>query len=235
MKVLSLFGTRPEAIKMAPLVLRLANEPGVDSIVCVTGQHKSMLQQVLELFGIVAHHDLDIMVANQTLNGLSSRLFAAIDDVLNQVKPDRILVHGDTTTAMIAAVAAFHRQIPVAHVEAGLRTHNISEPWPEEMNRRFIDVVGDLLFAPTQSSKDNLLAERLAGRIIVTGNTVIDALHLSVKRIAEDSLLRARLDAQLPALVPGKKLLLVTGHRRENFGAGFANICAALAELSRRP
>lgn len=235
MKVLSVFGTRPEAIKMAPLVLRLANEPGVDSIVCVTGQHKTMLQQVLDIFGIVADHDLDIMVENQTLNGLSSRLFGALDEVLNKVRPDRVLVHGDTTTAMIAAVAAFHRQIPVAHVEAGLRTHNISEPWPEEMNRRFVDVVGDLLFAPTQSSKDNLLAERLAGRIFVTGNTVIDALHLSVKRIAEDGKLRARLDAELPALVPGKKLLLVTGHRRENFGAGFANICAALAELSRRP
>lgn len=220
---------------MAPLVLRLAAEPGIHSIVCVTGQHRTMLQQVLDLFGIVADHDLDIMLPNQTLNGLTSRLFSAIDALLEQVKPDRVLVHGDTTTAMVAAVAAFHRRIPVAHVEAGLRTHDVSQPWPEEMNRRFVDVVSDMLFAPTQASKDNLDAERLSGRIYITGNTVIDALQLSIKEIAGDDALRARLDAQLPVLSPEKKLLLVTGHRRENFGAGFENICLALRELSRRP
>lgn len=219
---------------MAPLVLRLAAEPDIDSIVCVTGQHRTMLRQVLDLFGIVADHDLDIMLPNQTLNGLSSRLFAAIEALLDNVKPDRVLVHGDTTTAMVAAVAAFHRRIPVAHVEAGLRTHDISQPWPEEMNRRFVDVVSDMLFAPTQASKENLDAERLSGRIFITGNTVIDALQLSTGKIASDDALRAQLDAQLPILSPEKKLLLVTGHRRENFGAGFENICSALSELSRR-
>jgi UDP-N-acetylglucosamine 2-epimerase (non-hydrolysing) len=235
MKILSIFGTRPEAIKMAPLVLRLGVEPGIHSIVCVTGQHRTLLQQVLNEFGIVAHHDLGIMVPNQTLNELTSRLFAAMDTLLDQVKPDRVLVHGDTTTAMVAAVAAFQRRIPVAHVEAGLRTHDIAQPRPEEMNRRFVDVVSDMLFAPTQASKDNLDAERLAGRIHITGNTVIDALQLSVGKIAHDGALRARLDAQLPVLLPEKKLLLVTGHRRENFGAGFENLCSALRALSRRP
>lgn len=220
---------------MAPLVLRLAAEPGIDSVVCVTGQHRTMLQQALNLFGIAADRDLDIMAPNQTLNGLSSRLFAAIDAVLDETRPDRVLVHGDTTTATVAAMAAFHRRIPVAHVEAGLRTHDISQPFPEEMNRRVVDVISDFLFAPTRSAKENLQAERLAGRIFVTGNTVIDALHLSTERIKTDDALRAALDAQLPALSPNKKLLLVTGHRRENFGAGFENICAALLELSRRP
>lgn len=219
---------------MAPLVVRLAHEPGVESIVCVTGQHRTMLNQVLDVFGIHAHHDLNVMVPSQTLNGLSSRLFSAIDQVLESLKPDRVLVHGDTTTAMVAAVAAFHRQIPVAHIEAGLRTHNILQPWPEEMNRRVVDLVSDMLFAPTQASKENLLAERLAGRIFVTGNTVIDALRLSVKRIASDNALRLTLDAQLPTLSPNKRILLVTGHRRENFGSGFDNICAALAELAQR-
>jgi UDP-N-acetylglucosamine 2-epimerase (non-hydrolysing) len=235
MKIVSLFGTRPEAVKMAPLVRCLAAEPGVDSIVCITGQHRTMLHQVLERFDIEADHDLDIMLPNQTLNGLSARLFAAIDAMLEQTRPDRILVHGDTTTAMVAAVAAFHRRIPVAHVEAGLRTQDMGQPWPEEMNRRIVDVVSDLLFAPTAASKDNLLAERLAGRIIVTGNTVIDALHLALARIGSDDRLRAQLDAHLPSLSKGKKLLLVTGHRRENFGTGFDNICAALSALSERP
>lgn len=234
MKVLSIFGTRPEAIKMVPLVSLLATDPDVESVVCITGQHRTMLNQVLDLFGVQAHHDLNIMVPNQTLNGLSSRLFAAVDHVLETLNPDRVLVHGDTTTAMVAAVAAFHRKIPVAHIEAGLRTHNILQPWPEEMNRRVVDVVSDMLFAPTQASKENLLAERLAGRIVVTGNTVIDALQLSVQRIASDDILRAQLDAQLPTLSSNKRILLVTGHRRENFGSGFDNICTALARLAQR-
>jgi len=220
---------------MAPLVLRLAGEPGIQSVVCVTGQHRTMLQQALDLFGIVADHDLGIMAPNQTLNSLSARLFIAVDALLEYVKPDRVLVHGDTTTAMAAAVAATHRQIPVGHIEAGLRTYNITQPFPEELNRRVVDVVSDLLFAPTIASRDNLLGERLGGRILVTGNTVVDALQLSIDRIVTDSALRAKLDSQLPTLQPGKKLLLVTGHRRENFGVGFENICAALSELERRP
>src|SRR5450830_1649280 len=174
MKILSIFGTRPEAIKMAPLVKMLALENGVESLICVTGQHRSMLQQVMDVFNIEADFDLDIMAPNQTLNSIGSRIFASLDPVLEAVKPDRVLVHGDTTTAMMAALAAFHRRIPVAHVEAGLRTGDLSQPWPEEMNRRYVDVVSDLLLAPTAGAKANLAAEHLAGRTIITGNTVID-------------------------------------------------------------
>ena len=234
MKILSVFGTRPEAIKMAPVVARLAQDGGIESLVCVTGQHQQMLKQVLELFDIMPDYDLGLMVPNQTLNGLSSRMFAALDAVFDTERPDRVLVHGDTTTAMVAAMAAFHRRIPVGHVEAGLRTRNIMQPWPEEMNRCVVDVVADLLFAPTIGSRSNLAEERLHGSVHVTGNTVIDALYMTTARIKRDHALRAQLDAQLPALMPGRKLLLVTGHRRENFGAGFANICAALKQLAQR-
>ncbi|HTH62966.1 MAG TPA: UDP-N-acetylglucosamine 2-epimerase (non-hydrolyzing) [Paraburkholderia sp.] len=236
MRILSIFGTRPEAIKMVPLVKRLAADDDVQSIVCVTGQHQTMLQQVLDLFGVVPEYDLAAMTANQTLNGLAARLFAGIDDVLEAEKPDRVLVHGDTLTSMVAAMSAFHRRIPVGHVEAGLRTGNLYEPWPEEMNRRIVDVVSDLLFAPTASSQANLEAESLGGRVIVTGNTVIDALHLMCERLAHDAPLRERIDAQFPFIEPedgGRPLLLVTGHRRESFGEGFANICAALAMLAQ--
>jgi UDP-N-acetylglucosamine 2-epimerase (non-hydrolysing) len=234
MKILSIFGTRPEAIKMAPLVRALAVTPGVESVVCVSGQHRSMLEQVLRLFDIQADHDLDVMVTDQTLNGLSSRLFAGIDPMLAAVRPDRVLVHGDTITAQVAALAAFQRRIPVGHVEAGLRTGDLTQPWPEEMNRRVIDVVSDLLFAPTAEARDNLWQENLAGRILVTGNTVIDALQYVAQRINADPALQRELDAAFPFLHPARKVLLVTGHRRENFGDGFANICAALAELARR-
>jgi UDP-N-acetylglucosamine 2-epimerase (non-hydrolysing) len=234
MKILSIFGTRPEAIKMAPVVNCLNLEAGVESIVCVTGQHRSMLRQVLDIFELETDFDLDVMAPNQTLNGLSSRIFAALDPLLAHVKPDRVLVHGDTTTAMVGAVAAFHRGISVAHVEAGLRTGNLKQPWPEEMNRRMVDIVSDLLFAPTAGSKDNLSKENLAGKIYITGNTVIDALMASDARISCDQELRNSLDAKLPSFQPGRKILLVTGHRRENFGAGFENICKALAELSLR-
>ncbi|RKP44121.1 non-hydrolyzing UDP-N-acetylglucosamine 2-epimerase [Trinickia fusca] len=233
LRIMSVFGTRPEAIKMAPVVKQLEAAPGIESIVCVSGQHRSMLTQVLDLFGIDPHHDLDLMTNDQTLNGFSSRLFAALDDVLAREQPDRVLVHGDTTTASMAALAAFHRRIPVGHVEAGLRTGDLSRPWPEEMNRRVVDVVSDLLFAPTASAKANLLAESLQGRAIVTGNTVIDALYLITDRIDRDPLLRAELDRALPFLDDVKPLLLVTGHRRESFGAGFAAICEALAEIAR--
>ncbi len=234
LRVLSIFGTRPEAIKMAPLVKALDAEPAIESIVCATGQHKQMLAQVLELFAIEADHSLDVMVPDQTLNGLSARLFAGIDQLLEQTRPDRVLVHGDTTTAMVAAMAAFHRRIPVGHVEAGPRTHDMHQPWPEEMNRRTIDVVSDLMFAPTAQSRRNLEAENLQGKIVVTGNTVIDALQMTVARIDADAGLRAQLDAALPRLLPERRLLLVTCHRRENFGTGFLQICRALAQLAQR-
>jgi len=234
MKLLSIFGTRPEAIKMAPLVHSLKHAPDVESIVCVTGQHSTMLQQVMDLFRIEAAYDLSLMAPNQSLNGLSSKLLASIDPVLEQVRPDGVLVHGDTTTAIAAALASFHRRIPVFHVEAGLRTGDMSQPWPEEMNRRVIDSVSDVLFAPTQSSRHNLEREHLGGTIHVTGNTVIDALRLIDHRIREDRALCARLDAAFSFLDPQRKLLLVTGHRRENFGAGFENVCSALASLARR-
>ena len=234
MKILSVFGTRPEAIKMAPLVKALENEPGITSLVCVTGQHRSMLQQVMDVFGLKADFDLDIMAPNQTLNSISARVSAALDPILAEVKPDRVLVHGDTTTAMAAGMAAFHRQIPVGHVEAGLRTGDMSQPWPEEMNRRVLDTFSDLLLAPTISARNNLLHENLGGRILVTGNTVIDALQMTTHRLDTDAALRVRLDAQLPAMDAGKKILLVTGHRRENFGDGFLNICHALKTLAAR-
>jgi UDP-N-acetylglucosamine 2-epimerase (non-hydrolysing) len=234
LKVLSIFGTRPEAVKMAPVVKALSREAGIQSLVCVTGQHRLMLQQVLDLFEIEVDHSLDVMLPDQSLNGLSARLIALLNPVLETVGPDRILVHGDTTTAMMATLTAFHRRIPVAHVEAGLRTGDLTQPWPEEMNRRYVDVVSDLLFAPTTRAKANLTAEHLAGRVVVTGNTVIDALRLTTERIALDEQLRKRLDAHFPYLMPGRKMLLVTGHRRENFGSGFAEICTALATLSHR-
>lgn len=234
MKVISIFGTRPEAIKMAPLVKALQNAIGIESIVCVTGQHQTMLQQVLDIFQIRADHDLALMVPNQTLNGLSSKIIASIDHVLEEVKPDQVLVHGDTTTAMAASLAAFHRLIPVAHVEAGLRTGDMTQPWPEEMNRRLVDAVSNMMFAPTASSRANLLRENLSGKIFITGNTVIDALRLANQHIMQDQQERDRLDAHFPFIDPSRKLLLVTGHRRENFGVGFMHICSALTTLARR-
>lgn len=231
---MSIFGTRPEAIKMAPLVKTLEREPGIESVVCVTGQHSTMLDQVLQLFDIAPDHNLQLMAPDQTLNGLTAKIIDAVDPVLQAVRPDRVLVHGDTTTAMASALCAFHRGIRVDHVEAGLRTRDMYQPWPEEMNRRTIDVVCDMLFAPTRSSSANLCAENLPGRIFVTGNTVIDTLLLTVRRLDGDPALCARLDAQLPRLDPHRRILLVTGHRRENFGDGFHNICDALVLLSRR-
>ncbi|WP_123342909.1 non-hydrolyzing UDP-N-acetylglucosamine 2-epimerase [Pseudomonas brassicacearum] len=233
-KILSIFGTRPEAIKMAPLVKALAAEPGIESLICVTGQHQSMLKQVLDLFDLKADFTLDVMTPHQTLNSLTAALYSAIDPVLEQTRPDRVLVHGDTTSAMVASMAAFHRRIPVGHVEAGLRTGDIYSPWPEEMNRRCIDLSADLLFAPTGQSRDNLLGERLQGRCLVTGNTVIDTLQLTAQRINKDAQLRGELDQQFPFLQTGRKLLLVTGHRRENFGEGFLDICKALRHLAQR-
>jgi len=235
MKVLSIFGTRPEAIKMAPLVAALRNEPQIDSVVCVTGQHREMLDQVLALFDLQAQHDLDIMVPNQTLNGLYARLISRVDGVLEAEQPDCVLVHGDTSTASACALASFHRRVRIGHVEAGLRTGNLAMPFPEEMNRRVVDAVGDLLFAPTAQSRDNLLRENLSGSITVTGNTVIDALAMTISKLAPGGPLSRKLEARYDWLDPNRRLLLVTGHRRESFGDGFRNICAALAELARRP
>ncbi|SEO48044.1 UDP-N-acetylglucosamine 2-epimerase (non-hydrolysing) [Pseudomonas sp. NFACC39-1] len=220
---------------MAPLVKALAAEPGIESLICVTGQHQSMLEQVLALFDLKTDFTLNVMTPHQTLNSLTAALYGAIDPVLEQTRPDRVLVHGDTTSAMVASMASFHRRIPVGHVEAGLRTGDIYSPWPEEMNRRCIDLSADLLFAPTAQSRDNLLDERLQGRCLVTGNTVIDALQMTARRIEQDAQLRQALDQQFPFLKTGRKLLLVTGHRRENFGDGFLDICKALRHLAQRP
>ncbi|NMK46728.1 UDP-N-acetylglucosamine 2-epimerase (non-hydrolyzing) [Achromobacter sp. Bel] len=234
MKVLSIFGTRPEAIKMAPLVTALVQESQIQSVVCVTGQHREMLDQVLALFELRAQHDLDIMVPNQTLNGMYARLISRVDSVLETEQPDCVLVHGDTSTASACALASFHRRIRIGHVEAGLRTGDLSMPFPEEMNRRVVDAVGDWLFAPTGESRGNLLRENLAGHITVTGNTVIDALAMTCAKLDPHGPLARQLEARHDWLDPSRRLLLVTGHRRESFGGGFKNICAALAELGRR-
>ncbi|OYX14496.1 MAG: UDP-N-acetylglucosamine 2-epimerase (non-hydrolyzing) [Rhizobiales bacterium 32-66-8] len=234
MRILSVFGTRPEAIKMAPLVKAIAATPGLTSLVCVTGQHRTMLDQVLRLFAITPDADLEVMVANQTLNGLTARVLTALDPVLERLKPDRVLVHGDTTTALAAALCAFHRGIPVGHVEAGLRTYDLTQPWPEEMNRQVVDRLCDLLFAPTAMAGQNLAGEHVSGQVFVTGNTVIDALHAALAGIDADPGLSARLSEAFAFLSPERRLILVTGHRRENFGAGFLDVCDALAALSER-
>lgn len=234
MKVLSLFGTRPEAIKMAPLVQTLAATEGVQSIVCSTGQHRQMLDQVLQLFEVPVDHDLDVMVPGQTLNGLFARLMTRIDSLLDDVQPDCVLVHGDTSTAAACCLAAFQRGIAIGHVEAGLRTGNMSQPFPEEMNRRVVDVMGRWLFAPTVTSRDNLLKENLHGEIFVTGNTVIDALELTVQKLERQPAIGEGFASRYPWLDASRRLVLVTGHRRESFGEGFRQICAALAELAER-
>lgn len=240
MRILSVFGTRPEAIKMAPVVLALAAAAGIESRVCVTGQHRAMLDQVLALFDIAPDYDLAVMQANQGLTDITTAVLKGLDPVLADLRPDRVLVHGDTTTSFAASLAAFYRRIPVGHVEAGLRTGNIYAPWPEEMNRRLADAIADLHFAPTECARANLLAEGAAAdRVMVTGNTVIDALLRVVDRIRHDAPLRQGLDRRFDNLASGcrpdqPKLILVTGHRRENFGDGFERICRALARLAER-
>ncbi|MEO5337274.1 MAG: UDP-N-acetylglucosamine 2-epimerase (non-hydrolyzing) [Magnetospirillum sp. WYHS-4] len=236
MRVLTVFGTRPEAIKMAPVVLALARTPGIDAAVCVTGQHRGMLDQVLTLFGIRPDYDLDIMQANQGLGHITTAVLTGMEKVLAQFRPDRVLVHGDTTTTFAAALASFYQKVPVGHVEAGLRTGNVHAPWPEEMNRRLADSIADLYFAPTERAAENLRAEnRPADRILVTGNTVIDALQHVVGMLRDDRHLRDRLEGLFPFLNSDRRLVLVTGHRRENFGEGFERICKALACLAERP
>ncbi|WP_264193118.1 non-hydrolyzing UDP-N-acetylglucosamine 2-epimerase [Microbulbifer aggregans] len=236
MRVLVVFGTRPEAIKMASLVKSLRRDSRFSVRVCVTGQHREMLDQVLSLFNISPDYDLDVMEANQDLFQLTSRILLRMRDVLEDWNPDRVIVHGDTTTTMAAALSAYYCKIPVAHVEAGLRTGDIYSPWPEEINRKLTGSIAHHHFAPTALSRQNLLNESVpAERISVTGNTIIDALIDVVRQIETDDQLSADLKAQFPFLDPERKVILVTGHRRENFGGGMENICRAIRELAARP
>lgn len=237
------FGTRPEAIKMAPLVKEFQKYPAqFETIVCVTGQHRQMLDQVLDIFEIDPDYDLNIMKQGQDLYDVTARVLTGMRDVFTATKPDVVLVHGDTTTSTAAALAAFYQQIPVGHVEAGLRTHNIYSPWPEEMNRQITGRIAEFDFAPTPLSKDNLLSEGVKeDKITVTGNTVIDALYMVVDKIKHDPQLASRLSNELKAagydvarLADGKKLVLITGHRRENFGDGFISMCRAIKSLTEK-
>ncbi|CAB3669202.1 non-hydrolyzing UDP-N-acetylglucosamine 2-epimerase [Achromobacter kerstersii] len=235
MNILTVFGTRPEAIKMAPLVRVLAAAPGVQAEVCVTAQHRQMLDQVLELFGIRPDHDLNVMKAGQDLTDITSNILLGMRDVLKRKKYDLLLVHGDTTTTMAASLAAFYEKVPVGHVEAGLRTGDIYAPWPEEMNRSLVGRMASLHFAPTERARQSLLREGVDDNVIhVTGNTVIDALQLVVEKLRDDKDLARGLSERFQFLDPGKRLVLVTGHRRENFGEGFERICSALRTLSAR-
>ena len=232
-KVLSIFGTRPEAIKMAPLVKALNAAEGIDAKVCVTAQHREMLDQVLELFEIVPDYDLNIMKPGQSLYDVTTNILLGLKPILEEFKPDLVLVHGDTSTTLSASLAAFYQQIPVGHVEAGLRTGNLSSPWPEEGNRKLTGAITKLHFAPTQTSQQNLLNEAVnADDILVTGNTVIDALLQVVDKVKTDTALISTLKAKFPELDETKKLILVTGHRRESFGGGFERICEALVEIA---
>lgn len=241
--ILLVFGTRPEAIKMAPLVKKLQSEPDwFKTVVCVTAQHRQMLDQVLRIFDIVPDYDLDIMKPNQDLYDVTSRVLLGMRDVLKEAKPDIVLVHGDTTTSTAAALAAFYQQIPVGHVEAGLRTHNIYSPWPEEMNRQITGRITAHHFAPTPLAKENLLNENVKPeQIIVTGNTVIDALYMVVDKIKNDAALQNDLRALLKdagydtdRLDGKRRLVLITGHRRENFGDGFIHICEAIRDMAAK-
>ena len=240
-KVLLVFGTRPEAIKMAPLVMELQKQKErIETVVCVTGQHREMLDQVLEIFDIKPDYDLNIMKRGQDLYDVTARVLTGMREVLKEIKPDIVLVHGDTTTSTAAALAAFYQQIPVGHVEAGLRTHNIYSPWPEEMNRLLTGRLATYHFSPTPLSRNNLIKESINDRnIIVTGNTVIDALYWVVDKIKNNKELDNELESVLSKagydvnrLDNGKKLVLITGHRRENFGDGFINMCTTIKDLT---
>lgn len=232
-KVLSIFGTRPEAIKMAPVIKALDAHPEIDSRVCVTAQHREMLDQVLALFEITPNHDLNIMAPGQDLYDITTRIMLGLRDILREEKPDVILVHGDTATTFAASLAAFYEQIPVGHVEAGLRTGNLYSPWPEEANRKLTGVLAAYHFAPTSTSRQSLIRESVPERAIhITGNTVIDALLMVRDRIDADADLKAKLELELPYGL-SRKMVLVTGHRRESFGGGFERICKALAELAK--
>lgn len=234
-KVLSVFGTRPEAIKMAPLVNLLKQQTDIDSRVCVTGQHREMLDQVLQLFDIKPEYDLAIMKAGQDLYDVTTSILLNIKPVLRDFKPDVVLVHGDTSTTFAAALACYYEKTAVGHVEAGLRTGNIYSPWPEEANRKLTGAITRFHFAPTATSQQNLLNEQVnPAHIVVTGNTVIDALLQVVAKIEDDAVLSQRFADQFPYGQDGRRLILVTGHRRESFGAGFENICAALKQIAQQ-
>lgn len=236
------FGTRPEAIKMCPLVKEFQKRPDeFETIVCVTGQHREMLDQVLQIFNVKPDFDLNIMKQGQDLTDVTARVLTGLRDVFKECRPDVVLVHGDTTTSMAGALAAFYAQIPVGHVEAGLRTHNIYSPWPEEMNRQITGRIATWNFSPTPLSEKNLLEEKVHGKVYVTGNTVIDALHIVVEKLRNDSKLAEEQEKILAAagydmgrLNGGKKLVLITGHRRENFGDGFIRMVTAMKDLSEK-
>ena len=241
-KVMLVFGTRPEAIKMCPLVKELQKHPNeFETIVCVTGQHREMLDQVLQIFDVKPDYDLNIMKQGQDLTDVTARVLTGLRDVFKENRPDVVLVHGDTTTSMAGALAGFYAQIPVGHVEAGLRTHNIYSPWPEEMNRQITGRIATYNFSPTPLSEKNLLDEKAHGKIYVTGNTVIDALHMVVEKLKNDTALakeqeRILLQAgyNISRLDHDKKLVLITGHRRENFGDGFIRMVTAMKDLSEK-
>lgn len=241
-KVMLVFGTRPEAIKMCPLVKEFQKRTDeFDTIVCVTGQHREMLDQVLTIFEVVPDYDLNIMKQGQDLTDVTVRVLVGMRDVFRNIRPDIVLVHGDTTTSTVAAMAAFYAQIPVAHVEAGLRTHNIYSPWPEEMNRQITGRIATYNFSPTPLSENNLLEEKVHGKVFVTGNTVIDALHMVVDKLKNNEKLAieqkqvlSKAGYDVNRLVNGKKLVLITGHRRENFGDGFIHMCIAIRDLKNK-
>lgn len=235
-KVLTIIGTRPEAIKMVPVLRAVAAHPGLESRLCITGQHRSMMDQVLRLFEIPVDHDLNIMQSGQSLTDITCRVLTGLEPVLKAEQPDWVLVHGDTTTTMAGALAAFYARVPIGHVEAGLRTGNLDAPWPEEANRKLTDAIARAYFAPTELACQNLLAERISPeRVIVTGNTVIDTLQSTqTLQQSRPELLREYAE-QFRFLDPSRRLILVTGHRRENFGTGFENICKALLQLAAEP
>ena len=241
-KVMLVFGTRPEAIKMCPLVKEFQKHPQeFETIVCVTGQHREMLDQVLKIFDVKPDFDLNIMKQGQDLTDVTARVLTGLRDIFKECRPDVVLVHGDTTTSTAGALAAFYAQIPVGHVEAGLRTHNLYSPWPEEMNRQVTGRISTYNFSPTPLSEKNLIEEKAMGQIYVTGNTVIDALHLVVNKLKTNEELAKEQDAILlkagydvTRLADGKKLVLITGHRRENFGDGFIRMVTAMKDLSEK-
>lgn len=235
-RTLVVFGTRPEAIKMAPVVLELRRRQGIETIVCVTGQHRGLLDDALAAIGITPDYDLAIMRPGQTLADITANVLTKLTPLLAELKPDRVLVHGDTTTTYAASIASFYCGIPVGHVEAGLRTGNIMAPWPEEFNRRSVDLVADLLWAPTEAAAENLRHEGVKAQdIVVTGNTAVDAIIMAKARIESNHHLKDILWQELPKLDPKKRLVLVTGHRRESFGEGMASICRALNWIAERP
>lgn len=232
-KVMFVFGTRPEAIKMAPLVLELQQSPNFQTTICVTAQHREMLDQVLSLFELYPDHDLDLMRAGQTLEAVTSSILTRLGDIIDQEQPDVVLVHGDTATTFAATLASFYRKIPVGHVEAGLRTGNLYSPWPEEANRRLTGVLASWHFCPTDTSRANLLGEGVKEEsLIVTGNTVIDALEWVVAKLEKEQSLSQKMQGRFPNIHFGRRMVLITGHRRENFGDGFLNICEAIGQLA---